>query len=85
MFLIDVFFSTVLSYPASTDDEPMMNDEYEYDTDNDDQAQPDPSSLAKAAPLAQNMSVTVTGILGKDVKLKCLDNIKKGKWANGNS
>lgn len=84
-----MFFSTVLCYPASTVDEQMMNDDYDYDTDNDDQAQPNPSSLAKAsfskpASLAQNMSVTVTGILGKDVKLKCLDNIKKGKWTNEN-
>ncbi|XP_017838582.1 uncharacterized protein LOC108596904 isoform X1 [Drosophila busckii] len=64
--------------PAPADDDEMVNDaEYDY-SDTDDQSstgqQTKPSSIAKASMVPmeqQNSSVTVTGILGQNVVLKC--------------
>ncbi|ALC40519.1 babos [Drosophila busckii] len=75
-----LFISCCLAHalPAPADDDEMVNDaEYDY-SDTDDQSstgqQTKPSSIAKASMVPmeqQNSSVTVTGILGQNVVLKC--------------
>ncbi|XP_017090774.2 uncharacterized protein babos [Drosophila bipectinata] len=71
--LLIVGSSTVLSYPQSNlDDEPMQNDD-DFDYSSDDQSAPSPQTKDSTPTSLQRVSKTasVTGILGKDLKLKC--------------
>ncbi|XP_060657012.1 uncharacterized protein LOC132791906 [Drosophila nasuta] len=73
--------SLVFSYPSGTEDnEGMLNDDYEYD---DASNVPSPQTKpAKDIGPQQNISVTVTGILGEEVVLKCDTKIGKDTVIN---
>ncbi|XP_017054029.1 uncharacterized protein LOC108096707 [Drosophila ficusphila] len=71
--LLIVGSSAVLSYPQSTaDDDQMMNDD-DFDYGVEDQSAPSPQTKSSlpASTVKVNKTLTVTGIIGEDVVLKC--------------
>lgn len=73
-----VYFFTVHSLPADTEETMMADDDFDY-SETDDQALSQSLDDGSQKTQGQNKSVTVTGILRENVTLKCLDNITKSK------
>lgn len=74
-----VYFFTVHSLPADTEEAMMADDDFDYSEIPDDQPLSQSLDDASHKTQGQNKSVTVTGILRDNVTLKCLDNITKSK------
>ncbi|KAH8370487.1 hypothetical protein KR093_003653, partial [Drosophila rubida] len=78
----------VACYPSTSaieDNDGMLNDEYEYDDQSNvpsPQTKPSSSATAKDLVPQQNRTLTVTGILGEDVVLKCDTKIDKDTVIN---
>lgn len=70
--LLIVGSSTVLSYPQSSIDDEMQNDE-DFDYSSDDQSAPSPQTKDSTSTSLQKITKTasVTGIRGEEVKLQC--------------